>query len=122
MLRPVRLAALALAASCSLAGAIAAEPRATAPINRANDELLRLSPADRAATLARAVSHYCIGTETFLMGIEISGAAAGNAYWSLRCAGGGAWAIQLSPFGEIVAIDCDSFNANGAGKQCFRKF
>ena len=72
--------------------------------------------------LARTIGHWCIGTETFLMGIETSGAAAGNAYWSLRCADGATWAVQIDPLAEVTAIDCDSFKENAAGKECFTKF
>jgi hypothetical protein len=102
--------------------ATGASRRPAPSINPANDKLVALPPADRAAMLARAVSHWCIGSETFLMGVERSGAAAGNAYWSLRCADGSAWVVQLSPLGEIVAIDCDSFKQSALGKECFKKF
>jgi hypothetical protein len=117
-----RCAALAIVVSL-VAGSAAGAPRHPAKsINPANDKLLQLSPVKRADTLARAVGHWCIGTETFLMGVETSGAAAGNAYWSLRCADGAEWALQVNRLAEIVAIDCDSFKANGAGKECFKKF
>jgi len=104
-----------------MAGAAVGATRQAA-INKANDKLLQLSPPERAATLARAVGHWCIGTEAFPMGVESSGQAAGNAYWSLRCADGTAWAIQIDPLAAVTAIDCDTFKANGAGKECFKKF
>jgi hypothetical protein len=84
--------------------------------------VLRLTLADRTATLAKAVGYWCVGTEAYLMGVAVAGAAAGNAYWSLRCADGTAWAVQINPLAEIVAIDCDSFKQNGHGKECFKKF
>ena len=106
-----------------LAGAAAATPRQAATTsNRANDKLLQLSPTDRAATLARAVGHWCIGTEAFPMGVESTGRAAGNAYWSLRCADGTAWAIQIDSLAAVTAIDCETFKENGGGKECFQKF
>ena len=106
-----------------LAGSVegAARPPARS-LNPANDQLLKLAPPGRAAALARAVGHWCIGTETFLMGIVAAGQGQGNAYWSLRCTDGSTWAVQIDPLGEITAIDCDSYKANGAGKECFKKF
>jgi len=56
------------------------------------------------------------------MGLVTAGTGKGNAYWSLRCADGSAWAIQIDPLAEITAIDCDTYKANGAGKECFKKF
>ena len=91
-------------------------------VNPASEKLEKLSPPERAAVLARAVRHWCIGTETFLMGVVTEGRAAGNAYWSLRCADGSAWAIQIDPLAALTAVDCDVFKANGAGKECFKKF
>lgn len=90
--------------------------------NRVNDKLLSQPPAVRAAELAKVVGHWCIGTEAFEMGVVRAGVGAGNAYWSLRCADGGAWAVQIDPLGEITAIDCDTFRENGGGKECFRRF
>jgi hypothetical protein len=115
-------AALAIAAFLSAGSAVGEARHPVKSSNQASDKLLRASPAERAAALARAVGHWCIGTETFLMGVETSGPGAGNAYWSLRCAAGDAWAVQIDPLAEVTAIDCDSFKAAGAGKECFKKF
>jgi hypothetical protein len=115
-------AAVAIAASLVAGGAQGAARRPAKSANAANDKLVKMSPPERAATLAKAVGHWCIGTETFLMGVETAGAAAGNAYWNLRCADGTAWAVQIDPLAEVTAIDCDSFKENGAGKECFQKF
>ena len=115
-------AALALAAAMMPAIAAGASRNAAKSFNPANDRLLRMPPAERAAALAQAVGHWCIGTEAFPMGVVAAGEGAGNAYWSLRCADGSAWAVQIDPLGELTAIDCDTFNANGAGKECFKRF
>jgi hypothetical protein len=115
-------AALAIVASLVAGSAEGATRRPANSINPANDKLAKMSPPERAGVLARAVGHWCIGTQTFLMGVETTGAAAGNAYWSLRCADGTAWAVQINLLAEIVAIDCDSFKENGGGKECFKKF
>jgi hypothetical protein len=115
-------AALAIAASLSAGSAVGAARHPATSGNQASDKLLQASPAERAATLARAVGHWCIGTETFLMGVETSGPGAGNAYWSLRCAAGDEWAVQIDPFANVDAIDCDTFKAAGDGKECFKKF
>jgi len=115
-------AALAIVASLIAGGAEGAAKRPAKSANPAHDRLVKMSPPERAATLAQAVGHWCIGTEAFPMGVETSGAATGNAYWSLRCADGTAWAVQIDMLAEVTAIDCDSFKENGAGKECFKKF
>jgi hypothetical protein len=115
-------AALAITASLIAGSTVGVAQGPAKSVNPAHDKLLRVSPAERAAVLARAVGNWCVGTETFLMGVEPSGPGAGNAYWSLRCADGRTWAVQIDPLTEVVAIDCDSFKENGAGKECFKKF
>jgi hypothetical protein len=112
------LAAL-LAALFAAGPAVAASPPAPAA-NPANAKLMHLSPAGRAAELARAVGHWCIGTEAFPMGEVAEGPSVGYAYWSLRCADGTAWAIQIDPEGEYTAIDCAEFKADALGKECFK--
>jgi hypothetical protein len=115
-------AALAMA-MVLLCGTVAAAARhAPDPINKAHERLLQMSPPDRAAMLARAVGHWCVGTETFPMGVVTRGPGEGNAYWSLRCTDGTAWAVQIDPFAEVTAIDCASFKEAGQGKECFKKF
>lgn len=114
--------ALALAIVCFAGAAAGAAKHPAGSVNPANDKLLSMKPAARAAVLAKAVGHWCIGTEAFLMGVSTSGRGAGNAYWSLRCADGSAWAVQIDPLAEVTAIDCAVFNAQAAGKECFKKF
>jgi len=118
-----KLCAAPVVAVLLAAATTAAATRHPAPsLNPASDKLLRLSAAQRAATLAQIVAHWCVGTDTFLMGIVSDGPGRGNAYWSLRCADGSAWAIQIDPAGEFTAIGCDTYEANAPGKQCFKKF
>ena len=62
-----------------------------------------------------------MGTEAFPMGVSASGRGAGDAYWSLRCSDGSAWAVQIDPLGEFSAMDCAAFNAGAAGNKCFEK-
>ena len=114
-----------VAAMLATGGHAAAAQRAARPAslaNPANDKLEKLAPSERAGVLARAAPNWCIGTETFLMGLETAGAARGNAYWSLRCADGSTWALQVDSLGGITVIDCDTFKAAGDGKECFKKF
>lgn len=100
----------------------AAPPSSKAPNNKANDYLLKLSPDQQAAWLARTVGEWCIATEPFEMGVSDRGPSTGYAYWSFRCINGGSYVVQLEPGGHGIAIDCDSFKKNGAGKECFKKF
>ncbi|MGE5270018.1 MAG: hypothetical protein ACM3JG_10155 [Thiohalocapsa sp.] len=123
-----------LAAALALAmppNRVAAQQRHAAaapanPLNRVHDRLLKMPPSERAATLARAIGHWCIGTEAFPMGIVTKGTGEGNAYWSLRCADGTAWAVQIDPMAEVTAIHCDDFKEAskeaGAARECFKKF
>jgi hypothetical protein len=119
---------LALALVVATGGAAgAAEHRATpakpgAPDNPVNARLLKMKPADRAALLAKAVGHWCIGTEAFPMGVSKTGSGAGDAYWSLRCADGSAWAVQIDRYAQVTAVDCAAFDALGEGKKCFKRF
>src|SRR4051812_32274368 len=101
------LAAPVLAAALLLAIASGAEAqRAAKPLNPASDKLEKLPAPERAGVLARAVGHWCIGTETFLMGVVTQGQGAGNAYWSLRCADVSTWVMQIDRLAGITAIDC----------------
>jgi hypothetical protein len=90
--------------------------------NVANEQLLKLPPAERAAKLAAKVGHWCIGTRAFLMGVAATGPRAGAAYWSLQCVGGKSYAIELDTDGIGVAVDCRSYEEAGFGKKCFKKF
>lgn len=114
-------ATLVIGAILITGGAGGAQPAAKSA-NAANDELMQLDAPERTARLARAVGNWCIGAEAFLMGVVTAGPGEGNAYWSLRCADGKAWAVQLDPLAGVTAIDCDSFKEAAAGKECFKKF
>jgi hypothetical protein len=121
--RLVGLLALAFSAlAMNPAGAQLVAPGGLPHLNPANEELLKLSPPERAETLARAISRWCIGTEAFLMGVIGAGPGRGNAYWSLRCADGTTWAIQIDPGAGATAIGCDEFAAAGGGRECFKEF
>ena len=115
-------AVLLAGAMLAAVGGAAAAQRPAKLANPASDKLEKLAPADRAGVLARAVGNWCIGTQSFLMGVVADGPGAGNAYWSLRCVDGSTWAIQIDLLAEVTAIDCDTFKASGAGKECFKKF
>lgn len=117
-----RYLTLGLVLSLATSSAWAAAKRPAVSLNVANDELARLPAAEQAAKLARAVGHWCIGTEAFMMGLVSTGRGKGNAYWSLRCADGSTWAVQVDPGAGVTAIDCDSFKESAVGKECFKKF
>jgi len=108
-------AAMLLAAA--IAGAAAAAPR-----NDFSEQLERMKPAERAARLAETVGFWCVGTETFLMGVADQGPEEGNAYWSVACLNGTSFAIQIDPLGRPVTIPCNVLADTGKGKECFKKF
>ena len=119
----MRLGAVLAIAAMLLAGPLDAQPKQQSKSrNPANDQLLKLPAPQRAAYLARAVGNWCIGTEAFLMGLVTSGSGEGNAYWSLRCADGATWVVQVDPLAEVTAIGCDDFKQVAPGKECFKKF
>lgn len=122
-LRPAALAIAAILVLCAGgAAALAASKHGRQAANPANDKLLGMKPPDRAALLAKAVGHWCIGTEAFLMGVSATGRGAGDAYWSLRCADGSSWALQIDPRANVAAVDCATFKAQAEGRECFKKF
>jgi hypothetical protein len=94
--------------------------QAAAVKNNYSEQLLRLSPQEQAARLANFVGFWCVGAHPFLMGVTQRGTAAGYAYWSLECAGGESYAIQLDPHGEGNVTECHALQ--GSGRECFRKF
>ena len=121
-----RGAAVAAAILCCVAqstdGVGQVIPQAATSLNPYNDELLRMSPAAQAAKLASFLSFGCIGTRPFLMGITKEGAARGYAYWSIECAGGQSFMVQIAPDGQGAALDCREVKKNGQGRECYKTF
>jgi hypothetical protein len=103
-------------------GLNSAEKKLEHGLNPANDQLLKRSPQEQEAMLAKVVGHWCIGTQAFLMGVTTKEPGKGFAYWSLRCADGSTWAVQLDPHAAVTAIDCGVFKDSAIGKECFKKF
>jgi hypothetical protein len=112
--------ALAGALCYALAGLPVAAAQTTD--NRYNDELLKLSPQEQAAKLAQHLGLWCIGTRPFLMGVTKEGPAKGYAYWSVECAGGQSYMIQIAPNGRGAAVDCATLKTNGNGRECYKAF
>jgi len=90
--------------------------------NHFNDELLGLPPQQRAAKLADHLGVWCIGTKPFFMGMTKDGAAKGYAYWSVTCAGGASYLIQITPEGQGAATDCRTLKQGGQGRECYKTF
>jgi hypothetical protein len=116
------LGALAVSVLCCAGASIAAAAQTTPTANPYNDQLMRMSPDVRAAKLAAFLGATCIGTKPFLMGITREGRAKGYAYWSLGCAGGDSYMIQIDPEGGGAAIDCRTLKQNGEGRECYKAF
>ena len=119
--RRARGHALIAAVLCCLAAPVGAADTRTG-LNSYNDELLQMSPEARAAKLASFLGMACIGTKPFLMGVTKEGKAKGYAYWSLECAGGQSYMIQLAPDGLGAAMDCRTLKENGEGRECYKTF
>jgi hypothetical protein len=106
----------------TLGGQPAGAAQAVSLSNPFNDDLLKLSPEDRAAKLAAYLGFWCIGSKPFLMGVTQSGPAMGYAYWSLECAGANSYVIQISPNGKGAAMECRILKENGDGRECYKTF
>jgi hypothetical protein len=128
-----RAIAIAMALCCSAAPALpamaqgvakttAGDPKASEGNNPYNEDLLKMTPEERAARLARFIGGSCIGSNPFLMGVTKRGRAKGYAYWSLQCAGDKSYLVQLSPDGEAAAMDCETFKKGGEGRECYKAF
>jgi hypothetical protein len=84
--------------------------------NPSQDVLSRLSESQQALLLGKAVP--CTGTYAFFMG---SGSQ-NKAYWSLRCADGRSYEVELAPkAAESKVLDCSVLSAV-SGVQCFKSF
>jgi hypothetical protein len=90
--------------------------------NPYNDELLRLTPDQRAAKLADHLGLWCVGVNPFYMGMTKQGAAKGYAYWSITCAGTASYMVQITPDGAGAALDCRQLRAQGQGRECYKTF
>ena len=115
------LVMLAVVVFCWAAGLTAVLAQAPAE-NRYNEELLHMSPQEQASKLADHLGVWCIGTKPFYMGMTKSGQAQGYAYWSVTCAGGQSYMVQITPQGQGAAIDCKSLKEGGEGRECYKAF
>jgi hypothetical protein len=114
--------ALAVALVCGVAGATAGLAQSDPAENQYNEQLLHMPPQEQAAKLATQLGLWCIGTRPFYMGSTKEGAAKGYAYWSVTCAGGQDYMIQIPPNGKGAAIDCKTLKAEGQGRECYKMF
>jgi hypothetical protein len=122
--RKSRARALAAVLLYGLAGStVGVAQVAPAPSeNTYNDQLLKLPPEGRATALSNHLGMWCIGTKPFYMGMTKAGTAKGYAYWSITCAGGQSYMIQITPDGKGAAIDCATLKQNGQGRECYKTF
>jgi len=116
------VAYLCAAMLLGLAGPAFPAAKPAGPINAFHEELLKLPPNERAAKLAQIVGNWCIGVRAFEMGVVAQGPRPGAAYWSLKCADGKSYAIEIDTDGKGAAIDCNTYKEATAGRQCFRHF
>jgi hypothetical protein len=89
--------------------------------NSANDHLASLPSTEQALLLGRAVGPNCKGVLAFPMGFGKRDADRGDAYWSVRCAEGGSYAVAVHPdkTGSTTVFGCDA--AKAAGMECFKR-
>jgi hypothetical protein len=107
---------------CWLARMTAGLAQSGAADNTYNEQLLHMSPQDQAAKLADLLGVWCIGTRPFYMGSTKQGPAKGYAYWSITCAGGQDYMVQIPPNGKGAAIDCKTLKEQGQGRECYKMF
>lgn len=114
----------AAATLCCLAGGVAgyAQVAPKPSDNRYNAQMLQLKPEEQAAKLAEHLGLWCVGTRPFFMGETREGAAKGYAYWSVTCAGGDSYMVQITPDGVGAALDCRTLKAQGKGRECYKTF
>ncbi len=113
----------ALAPVTAVRGTVAlAPPRPDVPStgNRANDRLADLPSTEQALVLGKKIGQGCVGTVAYPMGIGHRDADRGDAYWSVKCADGKAYAIALHPDqeGSASVLGCDAMDS--AGMPCFK--
>ena len=88
--------------------------------NGANDYLLSVPPKIQASTLAKAVGENCRGQRAFYEGIGKSGLSEDKGFWSIRCADGRSFSVQVNPDGTSLVLECAVLKALNAGT-CFKK-
>jgi len=115
-------AAVAVSLCCWLADSAAGLAQSAPPENQYNEQMLHFSPQEQAAKLADHLGVWCIGIRPFYMGMTKQGAAKGYAYWSVTCAGGQSYMIQITPNGQGAAVDCKTLKENGEGRECYKSF
>jgi hypothetical protein len=91
--------------------------------NKANDQMLSLSPSQQASMLGGAVGQDCTGTKALYMGMSKKGASKDQAFWSLRCANKKKYVVQINPdaHGSTKVLTCGKFESLKLGK-CFQTF
>ena len=77
--------------------------------NPGHELLLTKSAAEQAAMLGKAVGNGCTGTTPFFMGI----AEDGSALWSILCANGSSYIVNISPdsVGTAKTLECSRLKA-----------
>lgn len=88
--------------------------------NPANDKLADLPSTEQALLLGKKIGQGCVGTLAYPMGIGHRDADRGDAYWSVKCADGKAYAVTLHPDkeGSASVLGCDAMAS--AGMACFQ--
>jgi hypothetical protein len=112
-----RATAVALVALSCLAPVAAAN---AAVVNGAHEYLTKQTPAVQASLLGKAVRLNCVGKTAYFMGMGTKPNDQALAFWSVKCANGNSYAVEVTPNGASMAMQCSAFAANNAG-QCFKK-
>jgi hypothetical protein len=79
-------------------------PASRGTANPAQDQLMALPDQIRIFALATIVKKNCVGTRAFFMGM----ASNHNAYWSVACANGKSYEVEIAPDanGSTAVLDC----------------
>jgi hypothetical protein len=91
--------------------------------NPTNDRLLASSAGQQATALGQVVGHSCAGGRAFYMGIGKPGVAEDKAFWSVECASGASWSVEIAPDskGTTTVLECSMLRFV-AKVNCFEKF
>lgn len=84
-----------------------------------NEHILSLPPPQQTKVIAGIVGKGCQGTSTFYMG-QAEGTSTDNALWSIKCANGKSYIVEIKAGGGAGFLDCSVLDTVHS-TPCFQK-